>query len=76
MLRAHMVHTWERAENDLKAWQANATAGPHAVLEAFAGEPHNNMDGIFTVVLLLEVQDTADGKAATFNFFLEERTGG
>ncbi len=37
----------------------------------FPGEPGNDTDGIFSLDLLMEVQDTADGKAASFNFVLD-----
>src|SRR5262249_4152187 len=36
----------------------------------FAGEPGNSRDGIFNAALAMDVQDVADGKAATFNFVL------
>jgi protocatechuate 3,4-dioxygenase beta subunit len=39
----------------------------------FPGEPHNATDWIFKPDLLLTVQDTSDGKVATFNFILESR---
>ncbi len=34
----------------------------------FPGEPGNDRDSIFNPALLANVQDTADGKVATFNF--------
>ncbi len=37
----------------------------------FPDEPQNAADGIFQPELLMEVQDMAEGKAATFNFVLE-----
>jgi protocatechuate 3,4-dioxygenase beta subunit len=37
----------------------------------FPGEPANDRDRIFHPALLMEVQDVADGKAATFNFVLD-----
>ncbi len=37
----------------------------------FPDEPSNSNDGIFRPELLMDVQDAADGKAATFNFVLE-----
>jgi protocatechuate 3,4-dioxygenase beta subunit len=36
----------------------------------FPGEPDNAGDGIFDEALLMDVQDVADGKTATFNFVL------
>jgi protocatechuate 3,4-dioxygenase beta subunit len=36
----------------------------------FPGEPANARDGIFSQELLMDVQDAADGKTATFNFVL------
>jgi protocatechuate 3,4-dioxygenase beta subunit len=36
----------------------------------FPGEPRNANDGIFQPELLMDVQNSADGKAATFNFVL------
>ncbi|HBY93467.1 MAG: hypothetical protein M5U01_22315 [Ardenticatenaceae bacterium] len=36
----------------------------------FPGEPRNTGDGIFNPDLLMDVQDTADGKVATFNYVL------
>ena len=36
----------------------------------FPGEPANATDGLFNPHLLMTVQDTSDGKAATFNFVL------
>ena len=36
----------------------------------FPNEPDNATDGIFHPALLMEEQDTTDGKAATFNFVL------
>ncbi len=36
----------------------------------FPGEPSNNTDGIFRPDLVMDVQDAADGKAASFNFVL------
>lgn len=36
----------------------------------FPGEPANRRDGIFRSELLMQVDDTADGKAAAFNFVL------
>lgn len=37
----------------------------------FPGEPGNATDRIFAEALLMEVQDTADGRAASFNFVLD-----
>ena len=37
----------------------------------FPGEPRNRTDRIFKADLLLAVQDTADGKSATFDFILD-----
>jgi protocatechuate 3,4-dioxygenase beta subunit len=37
----------------------------------FPGEPSNARDGLFNPHLLMSVQDTNDGKAATFTFVLE-----
>lgn len=37
----------------------------------FPGEPRNRTDRIFKADLLLDVQDTADGKNATFEFILD-----
>jgi protocatechuate 3,4-dioxygenase beta subunit len=37
----------------------------------FPGEPYNARDGIFNPALLLTIQDTADGKLATFDFILD-----
>jgi protocatechuate 3,4-dioxygenase beta subunit len=37
----------------------------------FPGEPRNARDRIFTSALVMAVQDTADGKAAQFNFVLD-----
>lgn len=37
----------------------------------FPGEPRNARDGIFNPALLLTIQDSADGKVATFNFVLD-----
>jgi protocatechuate 3,4-dioxygenase beta subunit len=37
----------------------------------FPGEPRNRTDRIFKADLLLAVQDTADGKNATFDFILD-----
>jgi protocatechuate 3,4-dioxygenase beta subunit len=37
----------------------------------FPGEPGNASDGIFDDALLMDVQDAADGKTATFNFVLD-----
>jgi len=37
----------------------------------FPGEPGNARDGIFHPDLVMAVQDTADGKAATFNYVLD-----
>lgn len=37
----------------------------------FPNEPDNSRDGIFHPQLLMEVQDVAEGKTATFNFILE-----
>ena len=36
----------------------------------FPGEPRNASDGIYSSALLMQVADTADGKAATFTFVL------
>lgn len=36
----------------------------------FPGEPDNQTDSIFSQDLLMDVQDTADGKSAAFNFVL------
>jgi protocatechuate 3,4-dioxygenase beta subunit len=36
----------------------------------FPGEPNNQRDGIFRQELLLDVQDTAEGKLGAFNFVL------
>jgi protocatechuate 3,4-dioxygenase beta subunit len=36
----------------------------------FPNEPRNARDGIYRPELLMDVQDTADGKAATYNFIL------
>ena len=36
----------------------------------FPGEPRNQRDGIFSPELLMAVDDTPDGKVATFNFVL------
>ncbi len=36
----------------------------------FPGEPGNQTDSIFSQELLMDVQDTADGKVAAFNFVL------
>jgi protocatechuate 3,4-dioxygenase beta subunit len=36
----------------------------------FPGEPSNNTDAIFRPDLVMDVQDAADGKAASFNFVL------
>ena len=37
----------------------------------FAGDPRNQNDSILLPVLVMEVQDTADGRVATFNFVLD-----
>lgn len=37
----------------------------------FPNEPGNARDGIFNPVLVMDVQDVADGKAATFNFVVK-----
>jgi protocatechuate 3,4-dioxygenase beta subunit len=37
----------------------------------FPGEAGNDADRIFSPELLMDVQDAADGKAATFNFVLD-----
>ena len=37
----------------------------------FPGEPENERDGIFHPALVMEMQDTAEGKAAAFNFVLD-----
>jgi protocatechuate 3,4-dioxygenase beta subunit len=37
----------------------------------FPNEPDNATDGIFHPALVMDEQDTADGKAATFNFVLD-----
>ena len=37
----------------------------------FPDEPRNSSDSIFSADLLMEVQDSGDGKAATFNFVLD-----
>jgi protocatechuate 3,4-dioxygenase beta subunit len=45
----------------------------HSVLTTqlyFPGEPHNDSDGIFSPNLLMQVQNTANGQLATFNFVL------
>ncbi len=39
----------------------------------FPGEAANDRDGIFRPELVMTVQDTADGKLATFNFVLDAR---
>jgi protocatechuate 3,4-dioxygenase beta subunit len=39
----------------------------------FPGEPHNATDRLFTPDLLMTVQDSNDGLAATFHFVLERR---
>ena len=39
----------------------------------FPGEPRNARDGIYRRELEIAVQDTADGKAATFNYVLDVR---
>ena len=36
----------------------------------FPGEPQNESDGIYNAALLMDVQDVAQGKLATFNFVL------
>jgi protocatechuate 3,4-dioxygenase beta subunit len=36
----------------------------------FPGEPRNNSDGIFSLELLMQVQNTPNGQLATFNFVL------
>lgn len=36
----------------------------------FSGQPRNQQDSIFSAALLMDVHDTAGGKAATFDFFL------
>lgn len=40
----------------------------------FPGEPQNETDGIFNPALVMDVQDTGNGKTATFDFVLEERS--
>ena len=37
----------------------------------FPGEPQNESDGIYNAALLMDVQDVAQGKLATFNFVLQ-----
>jgi protocatechuate 3,4-dioxygenase beta subunit len=37
----------------------------------FPGEPRNSQDRIFNPVLLMAIQDTSDGKVASFNFILD-----
>ena len=37
----------------------------------FPGEPDNESDGIFDQSLVMDVEDSAAGKAATFNFVLD-----
>lgn len=37
----------------------------------FSGEPQNESDGIYNSALLMDVQDIAQGKTATFNFVLQ-----
>jgi protocatechuate 3,4-dioxygenase beta subunit len=37
----------------------------------FPGEPRNARDGIFNSALLMEIQDTAEGQVAAFNFILD-----
>ena len=37
----------------------------------FPGEPSNARDGLFNPSLLMAIQETADGKAAEFNFILD-----
>lgn len=37
----------------------------------FPGEPENESDGIYNAALLMDVQDGAQGKLATFNFVLQ-----
>jgi protocatechuate 3,4-dioxygenase beta subunit len=37
----------------------------------FPDEPRNARDGIFNPALLVSIQDTAEGKLATFNFILD-----
>lgn len=45
--------------------------GPILTTQLFVpGVPRNNSDGIYNSALLMQVQDTADGKSATFNFVL------
>ena len=39
----------------------------------FPGEPSNATDGLFNPHLLMTVQDTSNGKAAVFNFVLENQ---
>ena len=39
----------------------------------FPGEPSNATDGLFNPHLLMTVQDTSDGKAARFNFVLDNQ---
>ncbi len=34
----------------------------------FPGEPSNDNDGIYNAALLMDVQDTSDGKLGNFNF--------
>jgi protocatechuate 3,4-dioxygenase beta subunit len=36
----------------------------------FPGEASNDRDGIFNSALVMDVQDTGDGKAGAFNFVL------
>ena len=37
----------------------------------FPDEPRNSSDSIFSADLLMDVQGSGDGKAATFNFVLD-----
>jgi protocatechuate 3,4-dioxygenase beta subunit len=39
----------------------------------FPGEPYNRRDWIFDAALLMEVQDTDNGKVAAFNFVLDDQ---
>jgi len=39
----------------------------------FPNEPRNARDGIYDPALEMDVQDTADGKAATFTYVLDLR---
>ena len=51
--------------------KVQAPNGPVVTTQLFMpGVARNNSDGIFNQALLMKVQDTADGKAATFDFVL------